>query len=234
MMKYSGTYFIVGTTKSGTTSLFEYIVQHPRVARPIKKEIRYLNYTPKSMISKRKYINLLAPNPPYREDIILGEASGYFNKHDSIEKLSSIFPQAKIFVLFRNPITRIWSWYLHQMRSGSVRPFDEEVYQNFTNRSMFHDDDNMENLLSYYDRDQIMVIKSEEMFQRPDRIMEQVFSHMQISPCKVDARPRNQSRFSKKKKQGMPLRFQERLKKDYAKRASRLYRMIGRDLHWFK
>jgi hypothetical protein len=36
-------FIIIGTAKGGTTSLFNYLAQHPGVAQPLKKEISYFS-----------------------------------------------------------------------------------------------------------------------------------------------------------------------------------------------
>lgn len=37
-------FLIIGAQKAGTTALFEYLAQHPRIVRPSEKEIRF--FTP--------------------------------------------------------------------------------------------------------------------------------------------------------------------------------------------
>src|SRR5690625_3724164 len=45
-------FLIIGAAKSGTTSLFQYLSQHPKILPPKKKEVRYL-----ASGSLEKYLN---------------------------------------------------------------------------------------------------------------------------------------------------------------------------------
>jgi hypothetical protein len=118
-------FIIVGAQKCGTTSLFEYIAQHPNVYEPSTKEIGYFDryYNEKNIrwyraqfpsIIRKSYARHIRKQP-----FITGEAStGYILNPHSLKRISQILPRAKIILLLRNPVDRAFSHYQHSVRDG--------------------------------------------------------------------------------------------------------------------
>jgi len=110
-------YLIIGAQRGGTTSLYNYLSQHPSVAPALRKEVHFfdLNY--------RKGISWYRSNFPtffsrylFRQrhgcDLLSGEASPYYLFHPHApRRVLKHLPQAKLIVLLRNPIERAYSHY---------------------------------------------------------------------------------------------------------------------------
>lgn len=116
-------FFIVGAPKSGTTSLYDYLKQHPWVYLP-KKELYYFCY------------DLTFRTPPMRESVYLsyyndarvqkavGDASVYYLlSPGAAQKIKDFNPGSKIIIMLRNPIQMVYS--LHsQLFSNGDEPIE--------------------------------------------------------------------------------------------------------------
>jgi hypothetical protein len=142
--------FIVGAAKSGTTSLHNYLNQHPDVFMCTPKEPHFLinNEIGKDRISigisdKNKYLNLFlkGKNKQYR-----GESSVMYLMYPDIviPKINMQFGEdCKIIIMLRNPIERAYSGFQHVKRYNaneeckefkSAWDISEERY--FSNKEM--------------------------------------------------------------------------------------------------
>ncbi len=129
-------FLIAGAAKSGTTSLFHYLNQHPEVYIPQKKECRFFSdiapdfvgfdspHGQKVIQELRKSIvrdvrQYAALFEPARRKKAVGDASPdylfYYKK--SIPNIKRLLGDAaKIIIILRNPIERAFSMYLHLKR----------------------------------------------------------------------------------------------------------------------
>ena len=123
-------FLVVGAAKSGTTTLFETLNQHPGVFIPQRKECRYFSCT---------LGEFAGPGPKYTNNVIrsLEEYQGLFKKAKPGQLCGDISPdylyyhqnavpkilneksaQVPIIIVLRNPIDRAYSGYLYQVRNG--------------------------------------------------------------------------------------------------------------------
>lgn len=127
-------FMIIGAAKSGTTSLFEYLVQHPNVLAPYTKEVHYFDY------KYERGVNWYLRHFPTRAEMaavrertgapaVTGEATPYYLFHPlAAERAASLLPDAKLICLLRNPVDRAVSSYYNQVRIGKEHlPLDEAL-----------------------------------------------------------------------------------------------------------
>ena len=120
-------FLIIGAGKSGTSSLYEYICNHPQVISSLKKEVRFFNYKPNFNKGIDWYLSHFPPIPKGK-NLITGEATpGYFG-WEVQEPIYSLFPNIKLIAIIRNPVDRAFSQYNHWVRDGRERrSFQEAV-----------------------------------------------------------------------------------------------------------
>ncbi len=126
-------FLMIGVAKCGTTSLYDYISQHPQTLPAIRKEPSYLNtLLPKlkrveqqrdwSLLNEEKsyYFAHFSPRPE-GSSFITGEAST-INILPGIEKIVyNWFPKVKLIIIFRNPIKRFISHYNQILKSNNPK-----------------------------------------------------------------------------------------------------------------
>lgn len=119
-------FIIVGAQKAGTSSLFTYLVQHPAVAAPMRKEIHYFDLN-----ADRHHSWYKAHFPLYKgAGWITGEASPYYLFHPLAPKrIAARLPNAKIIIMLRHPIDRAISHYWHSRRHGYETLCPQEAFE---------------------------------------------------------------------------------------------------------
>ena len=103
--------FLVGGVRSGTTSLFEYLGQHPQVFAPAVKGIDFFGEYPNAGYPKffgnlKKYLALYKKA---KNEKILLDASHYFHVQKAPENIKKFNPSSKIVIILRNPLEIIQS-----------------------------------------------------------------------------------------------------------------------------
>ena len=122
-------FFIVGAAKSGTTSLYSYVRQHPEVFLPSMKEPRFFvdpDYFGGDALGHLtqvrdldEYLGLFAGAP---ECARVGEASPvYLYSRGTAERIRGFRPDASIVAILRNPVDRAYSHYWLHVRLGAER-----------------------------------------------------------------------------------------------------------------
>lgn len=102
-------FLIIGTQKGGTTSLYSYLVQHPKIAPVLTKEIHYFDghYSEGLPWYKAHF-----PFSFQMKGKITGEATPYYLYHPHAPKRAAeLVPNAKLIILLRNPVERAYSHY---------------------------------------------------------------------------------------------------------------------------
>ena len=118
-------YLIVGAQRCGTTSLQQYLVQHPWITSArLAKGVHYFdtNYH-RGLDWYRSHFHTAA-SQRVREQLRggtlrVGDASPYYLFHPAgPERIASTLPGVQVVVLLRDPVARAYSHYLHEVRRG--------------------------------------------------------------------------------------------------------------------
>ncbi len=192
-------FIIIGTGKSGTTSLYNYLTQHPQVLPAIKKEIYFWSrYFDKGI---DWYLSHFPPIPQETK-LLTGEATPtYINSWHTPERLFSIFPKIKLIVILRNPVDRAVSHYYHEVRlkmenkSLSAVIYEqlerlkkiptsalEEAYWNHISYYVSYGVyvEFLKKWMTIFPREQFLILSSEDFYQEPQITMENVFKFLDL------------------------------------------------------
>jgi Sulfotransferase family len=118
-------FFIVGHFKSGTTSLYEMLKQHPQLYMPDFKEPRFLASDWRATYKYKRgpaypetfeeYASLYAPAGP---DQLAGEGSaGYLWSSAAAERIAELKPDARIIAILREPAAFLRSFHFQLLKS---------------------------------------------------------------------------------------------------------------------
>ncbi|MEB3341853.1 tetratricopeptide repeat protein [Okeania sp.] len=198
-------FIIIGSQKSGTTSLASYISQHPQVLPAIKKETHFW--------SREFYRGIdwyLAHFPPIpkSQNFITGEASPSYLVTDEVPKrIYNLLPNIKLLVILRNPVDRAFSQYNHWQRlSWEDRCFEVAINQeleilkttpkqpqgnrkylqmsgNYIGRGVYVEF--IKKWMAVFPREQFLILRGEDLFEMPDNTMEQVFNFLGLPEHKL-------------------------------------------------
>ncbi|MFB6230718.1 MAG: sulfotransferase [Salinibacter sp.] len=183
--------FVIGAAKSGTTSLYDYLRQHPDVFMSPVKEPCYFAYAenPPEMAgpgdeASNHESGVVYTLEDYRAlfsgattESVIGEASPvYLYDEDAPRLLHEQCPDASLIVVLRNPIVRAHSHYLQLVQSGreplndfeaALDAEDERVAAGWEwswhYRRMGFYGKQLARYLEYFDREQLHVYRFEEL-----------------------------------------------------------------------
>jgi hypothetical protein len=126
-------FIIFGVSRSGTTSLYQYLARHPNIEPCVVKEPRFfdmyyergVNWYKMNFASKwQKFISTKIKHKKF----ITGEASGaYLQNPHAPKRIYNLNPNMKLILLLRNPVDRAFSHYIRKMKNGSEKLSFEEV-----------------------------------------------------------------------------------------------------------
>ena len=192
-------FFIVGAPKSGTTSLYHYLSEHPQVEMSSQKEPDYFSdkaiheqgmYYAKNRINTLdKYDSLFVQ----KESVVYGEASVSYLFYENVaEDIKKYNPDAKIIIMLRNPIERAFSHYLMDYRLGLISDSFENVlakkskhknahlfYQQYIEVSKYSRQ--IQRYLDFFEKDNILFIDYEDFKKNVSKTVDQVYNFLNIS-----------------------------------------------------
>lgn len=201
---------IIGAQRSGSTSLFNYLVQHPNVLSPFGKEIHYfdIHYAR----GERWYRGRFPYSYQLRGPALTLDASPYYLAHPLAPKRAAeLLPLVKLIALLRNPITRALSHYQHEVRAGvETLTFPEAIeqeaerlageeerlqrdpgYFSFQHRHYSYARrgrylEQLQRWLQYYPRSQLLVLQSEWLFRDPAAASTAVYDFLGLPPHRLE------------------------------------------------
>jgi tetratricopeptide (TPR) repeat protein len=188
-------FIIIGCQRCGTTSLYTYLAQHPQILTPIKKEMDFFSWHFDRGIDW--YLAHFPPMPP-GEQFLTGEASpSYFDSREAPERLYSLFPEAKLIVLLRNPVDRAISQFyrltglnwearsLDRVISDEIERLNQnpeyiigEEPGNYLARGRYIEF--IKNWLAFFPREQLLILKSEDFYAGAAAIVQQVLEFLDL------------------------------------------------------
>jgi hypothetical protein len=201
-------FIIIGSARSGTTSLYNYLVQHPDIAPALQKEIHFFDYNYQKGPSWYRGQFPALPYKYYAETIrkrglITGEASPYYLFHPyTPQRVAQLLPGVKLIALLRNPVERAFSHYCWEVGWGNEHlPFEDAIEQeekriqvgmqnlekgmsfnhlHFSYISRGKYAEQLERWFKYFPREQCLIIKSEDMYSNPTDIFKQTLNFLHI------------------------------------------------------
>jgi hypothetical protein len=243
-------FLIIGTQKGGTTSLHEYLAEHPLVSPPTTKEVHYFDHSHhRGGGWYRAHFPL-----PGRPEEISGESTPYYLFHPVVPELvARDLPDSKLIVILRNPVDRAFSHHNHEralgyedlpfeeaiarepdrLRGEEERILDDQRYRSFPHQhhsylSRSRYAEQLERWFRHADRDRFLILSAEELFQDPRPVVAEAqrFLGLEVD-IPADLTARNARTYSP-----IPDEVRDRLSSEFAPHNRRLYELVGRNFGW--
>lgn len=127
-------FIIIGAQRSGTTSLYYYLTEHPGIASALIKEVHFFDdhykeglnwYRAQFPSTLQKYYTERIRN----EHFLTGESSPYYLFYPPApRRIAQVVPDTKLIVLLRNPVDRAYSHHwLVTLEGKETLPFAEAI-----------------------------------------------------------------------------------------------------------
>jgi tetratricopeptide (TPR) repeat protein len=197
-------FLIIGSAKSGTSSLYKYISSHPQSLLPHRKEIAFFSQNYHYGVEwYLAHFPVMADYPEY----ITGEATpAYLRFTEAESRVYHLFPETKLIVLLRNPVEQLISWHYHKVNTGlyqktlkqaiadELKPINDLSEEKIMD-ILVHQKYNLMGCLYYYHlkrwmqyfpREQFLIIKSEDFFVHTNQVMQDVYKFLGICSYEME------------------------------------------------
>ncbi len=182
-------FVILGAMKCGTTSLHDYLNYHPDIAMSQPKELNFF------VEHQRWERGLVWYKSNFTEpDKVMGESSPNYTRYPFFpgvaEKMHAVMPDVKLIYCVRDPVRRMVSHYIHDHSIGEQdRPFaeaalDEAEAYLWCSRYFYQ----LEHYLKLYPASQIKLVVLEDMKEKPQETLREVFEFLGVDASYQDAR----------------------------------------------
>ena len=254
-------FLIIGAQRAGTTSLFRYLAAHPNVVPPsLNKGIHY--FDTQNFGRGPDWYRSHFPTDAYRAwtrrrtggDVLTGEGSPYYVFHPlGPERIAGVLPEAKLILMLRDPASRAYSQYQHEIARGfETLPFEEALereeerlageeermlsdhtYESF---GLMHHSyvargryaEQIRRWWAWFSADRLLVIDSKRFFADPDAGFQAVLEFLELPPHSLPAyRQLNAHSYGR-----MSDRASTILRSRFAEPNRDLVALLGREFSW--
>ena len=122
-------FIIGGTEKSGTTSVFTYLAQHPEVCASREKELQFFRSSGGTASEYAAHFG----HCPLDAKVIMEASTAYLGEaQDVAPRMAAMLPDVKLLFILREPAGRLYSsfnFHQSQLNIPSDMPFDDYVEQ---------------------------------------------------------------------------------------------------------
>ena len=208
-VKYRPNFIIIGSMKSGTTSLHETLITQPAIFMPEWKEPGYFvgpqfggpTHLPLPAADKLNYDRIFKSAETFQ---FAGESSTHYSKYPYLlNAAKNIYSElgsgVKIIYLVRDPIKRLISQFYHELEHGEIS--ETNIYKAIELHPQLLHCSQYSRQLKNYERffDDILVLKFENYIQDPQRSLDKLLRFLDpnlkfIGPIKTGARNTKEQR----------------------------------------
>lgn len=182
----------IGAPKSGTTSLFHYMLGHPQIFMPTEKELPFFN----GVVNPELWETYYRKHFSGSEGMVKGKITPqYMNLPETPKNIHEYLPDVKLIVILRNPIDRAYSYFAMKKRNDTEqRTFEEvvhqqmslkdsaieSVYDSYLKKSEYGKI--LTEYLKYFKKEQFLILFSDELKNKKKESLEKVFSFIGVDP----------------------------------------------------
>ena len=250
-------FIIIGAMKAGTTSLFKYLSKHPDLYLSVPKEVHFFDGGKNPQIDTfAKGESWYRAHFPLTKELnsnakVYEASPVYIFNPLAPKRIFDTIPNVKLILLLRNPTERAVSHYLHgerrnwddlpfyealQAEESRLKPFIEaqdyksRTYIEYSYKSRGLYKQQIERYLKYFDREQMLILDSNNLFTQTDSTVRQVFDFIGVdSKFQVDDFTTANSAPNKKK---FEPHVYEYLNDYFKPHNQELYELMGEDYGW--
>jgi hypothetical protein len=247
-------FIIIGAQRCGTTSLYNYLAEHPQVLPATIKETHFFDNNFRRGLNWYRAFFPLARQMNGDRHLVTGESTPYylFYPHAPVRVYDTL-PDVKLVVMLRNPVDRAFSHYYHEKRMGAEPLSFEEALDREERelasetarivadehyRSFFHQHhtylsrgiyvDQLQHWTQVFAREQILAIRSEDFYQDPAVTLRQVTDFLGLPPWNLNEYPL----YNATRHGPMESHIRERLAAYFRPHNHRLYDFLGANWKW--
>ncbi len=243
-------FLIIGVAKCGTSSLYDYMIQHPQILPAVMKEPSKLSHKWKKIDHYLDYYSSLFPLLPQSERFQTGEAStSYFVSEQAAQIISSYFSDSKLIIILRNPVKRYISQYQFNLKKGiGKQSLQKTIDSDLKKIESMKDSSELLSVLertrflklgmyvyfikrwmSLLPREQFLILRMEDLAENPNSVMKQVFNFLDVPNYQdIQYLRKNQGTYSAQIDENLLSRLYD----FYRPHNQKLEEFLGRKFNW--
>lgn len=264
-MRLMPDFIIIGAMRGGTTSLYSYLTEHPNIGPAYMKEVHFFDvyfhkglpwYRAQFPSTVQKYYT----ERVQKQNFITGEASPYYLFHPHApRRIARLLPHVKLIVQLRNPVSRAYSHYYHEVNGGHEKlSFAEaidreedrigketeklardEQYISYNHRHYSYLArgiyvDQLKVWMDLFPREQILILKSEDFYADPAAALKQTLDFIHLPSIGIKEKKEEYQQLNTTKPPKMDPEIKKRLHAYFEPHNARLYAYLGVDFGWDK
>jgi hypothetical protein len=184
-------FIVIGVAKAGTTSLYDYLNDHPMIKMPETKEIHFFDEGYDQGIES--YLKHF-PKKKTLEYPLSGDVTPrYFVKKNVPKRVKNHFPDVKLILLLRNPVDRAFSHYKQHLFPKTGDSFEKHLAREFLKLSNKKNKEDLPLLqrgfyvkhlkewLKIFPKEQILVLIAEDFYKNTQESMNMIYEFLNIA-----------------------------------------------------
>lgn len=251
-------FIVIGAQKCGTTYFYDELVKHPDIQPALTKEVRFFDINENYHKGVEWYRGFFPPERTSEElsnkkEFITGEASPcYFFHPHAAYWIKKVVPQAKLILLLRDPVSRAYSHYQHEVRLGfetlsfedalqreekrlmgekEIMQLDEKYfshrYMHFGYKTWGRYVEYLPVWFDHFPREQILILQSEDFFRDRTGMLRQATQFLDLPDWEPQLNHPKPSRYPK-----MDQKLKEYLTEYFEPYNRSLYHFLQTDFGW--
>lgn len=186
-------FLIIGAGRSGTTSLYHYLRQHPQIFMSRIKETNYFACDGERDAFKFPIRTLDAYEALFSKAVrerAIGEASViYLVRRPVVDRVKEHIPDAKLIAILRDPAERAYASYLDDFARGDekrdfaqvIRDYQKgtDVNTLYVSTGLYHS--HLTRYLSRFRHDQLLLCLYDDLKRDPMIVLRQIFDFLEVA-----------------------------------------------------
>jgi len=250
-IRMSPNFIIIGSIASGTTSLYNYLIQHPNILKSFRKEIYFfdLNYN-RGFSWYRSFFPIQLSN----SNFLTCEATATYLRHPLVpERIQKHLPKTKFIVLLRNPIDRAYGFYQSRVNHGDENLSFEDAIKEEENRlsdeiEKILNDQNyfpsnfynfgylsggiyykqLQHWFKIFPKEQFLILQSEKLFKNPEETLLEITDFLKISSFTLE----KYVQFNVHKYEPLKKSTRDELSKYFQPYNNKLNKLLDKNFEW--
>ena len=261
LIKSGPDFLVIGAQKGGTTSLYNYLIQHPQIiGNKSWKEIRYFDLAENYSQGIGWYLGKF-PNKSEKGDRLTFDASPNYLYFPQIpQQIKQDLDNIKMIAILREPASRAYSgWKMYHsfgtnsdvaafnQKLADRRSFPEAIQQELSNQlpaDIYTYDyvcrgryiEQLERYFNTFSRDQLLVLESKQLQKNMADSLDKVCHFLNIDPFSDELISKlSEQKYNVGLSQETPAEIQvtlEQLKAYYSPFNEKLYQLLGQRYEW--
>lgn len=175
---------ICGVTKGGTTTLWSYYRDHPQALVARHKEVHFFDYEARYALGADWYAREFRDYAGQRA--VVDATPSYYLLPEVPQRIRATLPDARLILIFRNPVERTYSNYWMGYARGRPGDSFDACVRLPENRHLLAGSFYAEPLQRYLDafrRDQLLLLLTDELRSSPDNVRRRCYLHAGLDPA---------------------------------------------------